>query len=312
MAIPVYSLVGPNTGANYSSFAEWYAARKGNLITRDTCEIVNFQAYEDTTNISMLSADWTTDVDHWVLIQADPATITIANSAIWSTERYINSYQNSSYNQDNKCEVPYVTYNYIQRKIDHVYYDGLTLNSANIVVKNSLFRVLSGANTAGGELHCIRGLVNSSTIYRTICWTEESSSGSHGIFGAPLLSVNCTVIGFSIGYVSSTARNCISQKRVGGLYDFYEGSGNYNISLDNTAPGSNSKRNVSPIFRNAANRDYRLALSDTIAKDAGTDLGSPYNVDICGTPVPKNLGWDIGAYELPRTQFPIPTFLPSI
>ena len=49
-----------------------------------------------------------------------------------------------------------------------------------------------------------------------------------------------------------------------------------------------------PLFVGAANNDFRLQ-STSPAKDAGTDLGSPYNIDFNGRDQDTDGAWDIGA-----------------
>ena len=45
----------------------------------------------------------------------------------------------------------------------------------------------------------------------------------------------------------------------------------------------------------AGSDDFHLVSTDTVAIDNGTDLGSPYDVDIDG--VARTGSWDIGADE---------------
>nr|MBS3809774.1 hypothetical protein [Desulfobacterales bacterium] len=76
-------------------------------------------------------------------------------------------------------------------------------------------------------------------------------------------------------------------------------SGDYNISSDTTAPGSNSLINQDPydLFVDPDSGDYSLK-SGSNAIDAGTDLSAEMDsVDIAGTSRPQGSAWDIGAFE---------------
>lgn len=51
-----------------------------------------------------------------------------------------------------------------------------------------------------------------------------------------------------------------------------------------------------PLFVDPTNGDFRLQ-STSPARDAGTDLGQQFNIDILGILRPQGGGWDMGAYE---------------
>ena len=57
-----------------------------------------------------------------------------------------------------------------------------------------------------------------------------------------------------------------------------------------------------PAYVDSAGRDYHLAASDTVAKNAGVNLTSPYSflaTDKDGLPRPSSGVWDVGAYQAP-------------
>lgn len=60
-----------------------------------------------------------------------------------------------------------------------------------------------------------------------------------------------------------------------------------------------------PLFTNALGNNFTISPS-SIARDAGTDLGSSYNLDILGVARPQGPGWDIGAYEYIVSTRPSP------
>src|SRR3989344_2566159 len=93
-----------------------------------------------------------------------------------------------------------------------------------------------------------------------------------------------------------TMKNNITQNCIG--YELNSGSwntlSNYNISSDTTAPGANSKKSTTVSFIDSANKDFRLASSDTAAKNAGADLSGDANLavttDIAGNLRPTGAG----------------------
>ncbi len=77
------------------------------------------------------------------------------------------------------------------------------------------------------------------------------------------------------------------------FYGSFNSASGYNISSDSTAPGSNSKTNVTVKFIDATNDDYHLAPDDTSAIDAGTStVNSLVTNDIDGKLITT---YDIGA-----------------
>jgi len=73
----------------------------------------------------------------------------------------------------------------------------------------------------------------------------------------------------------------------------------YNISSDNSAPGSHSKKSTDVLFRSTPDYDFHLHLNDTAARNAGVDLSNdsylPFSTDIDGQT--RSGSWDIGADE---------------
>jgi len=56
-------------GGDYSTLGSWEAARRGNIVTRDTIEIA--EIYDaTTTGVGFLPADWTVDASHYIWIRA--------------------------------------------------------------------------------------------------------------------------------------------------------------------------------------------------------------------------------------------------
>ncbi|MCH7772450.1 MAG: T9SS type A sorting domain-containing protein [Bacteroidetes bacterium] len=70
----------------------------------------------------------------------------------------------------------------------------------------------------------------------------------------------------------------------------------YNLQSNTANVRGSNAITSDPLFTNPSNRDFTL-LAGSPAIDAGTALGSPYNVDKNGSPRPLGNGWDMGAYE---------------
>ncbi len=115
-------------------------------------------------------------------------------------------------------------------------------------------------------------------------------------------TTTCFRIGMSNGFGNTYLKNNICQGAGVTNYEFVEGTASVtsvtNISEDATSPQS-GLRNLAVTFVNEGSGDYRLASSDTAAKDAGTDLSGDaqyaFSTDINGTT--RSGTWDIGPHE---------------
>ena len=110
--------------------------------------------------------------------------------------------------------------------------------------------------------------------------------------------VNC-IRGIEVGSSSYTlVKNCLAQSCTDGFNGTFDSASDYNCSdISGDAPGANSVTGT-VTFEDAPNDDYHLASSDTVAKDAGTDLSTDSYLsiwrDIDGE---DRVGeyWDIGS-----------------
>jgi hypothetical protein len=161
---------------------------------------------------------------------------------------------------------------------------GIDLQSHSIAYNNIVYNFSTGISShCGGDV--LRCYVYNNTIYNSI------------IRGIRCNSWRDTLLVNNIVQDSDT--------------DDYSGSchldSNYNLSSDGTAPGSNSMTSTTVQFMDADNDDFRLAPTDTSAKDAGTDLSADANLafsdDIAGNIRPAGSAWDIGAHEAPVQIF---------
>jgi len=145
-------------------------------------------------------------------------------------------------------------------------------NSANLIVKNSLFY---------GDL-----IEEAIYVYTT---TFNIS--------------NCTVIGgtYNIRVVSGTARakNVITQGSSDGFHGTWDTANcSNNVSdLSGDAPGSGSLNSHTVTFADSANNDYRLSAADS-ELFTGVEVPS-VKVDMLGV---KRRTWSIGAFEFVRNE----------
>lgn len=141
-------------------------------------------------------------------------------------------------------------------------------------------------------------------------------TGVHGgAADVDLVAYNCTSVGFNYGFrVRAVAAGVLVKNNVarGSTIGFYvaapatsfDTGSDYNRCDDaNSIPGANSQNSVTVAFVDYAGNDYHLAGSDTVAKDAGTDLSADsllaFSDDIDGQT--RTGTWDIGADEYVAT-----------
>ena len=190
-------------------------------------------------------------------------------------------------------------------------YFGYTGTPAEYVVSHSIIK----GNLSGTATGCygIAGTYQTSgsrvaKIYNNIVydWVNGTNSNT-GIRlslgdGWDFYVSNNTVYGCYTGYLLSSqalVKNCLAQNCNNGFGGTPDPSSDYNCSdISGDAPGANSVIGT-VTFVDTANDDYHLDPSDTVAKDAGTDLSSDPNLaftdDIDGET--RSGTWDIGADE---------------
>lgn len=166
-------------------------------------------------------------------------------------------------------------------------------------------RAFSLTNSTGHILAINCVAINSDQSTDSVGFRRAGSGGTVHL-------LNCTSVGGSRPFYCETGdmivRNCGA---VGGsVADFagtFKAESGWNASSDATAPGANAQHNVTPIFRDTENLDYRLAEGDTAWRDKGVDLSTyshagliaAVTTDIAG--YPRNAvanAYDIGAGEV--------------
>ena len=111
--------------------------------------------------------------------------------------------------------------------------------------------------------------------------------------------------GFGITANSHThvvAKNNIVQNTSGVNYSgSFDGDSDYNLGDDATAPGTTTYDNKTVGFVDIGNEDYRLAYTDSEAKENAYNLSSDeyYEIsdDIAETSRPVDSNWDLGCFE---------------
>ncbi|HBI33907.1 MAG TPA: hypothetical protein DEA43_03620 [Candidatus Moranbacteria bacterium] len=194
-------------------------------------------------------------------------------------------------------------------------------NLTNVTIKNNILAgEYSGTSNAGGGTDCsIRNCyVFNNIIYGFKNGSEEgfiginlSQSGENTAF-----IYNNTIYGSYKGIYSYYSNKGILKNNIanGNDVDYattFDASSASNISQDATSPNV-ALRNKTVSFVDAANKDFHLAVSDTVAKKMGlnlqTDTYLHFGEDIDGQGRAGN--WDIGADELAevvqQTQQPSP------
>lgn len=95
--------------------------------------------------------------------------------------------------------------------------------------------------------------------------------------------------------------NLIQATTIGYRGNPWDNNSDYNLSAQADAPGANSVNSATVSFEDSANYNFRLASSDTSAKNAGTDLSNdtyfPFLSDVIGALRGMTNNWDIGAYD---------------
>lgn len=146
-------------------------------------------------------------------------------------------------------------------------------------------------------------IVDSASAYNSVAYDKTGSKGSSA-FQASISGsfewINCTAIGkasgFYSGFSNATAKNCAAQGNTDGFAGTFVSGSDYNASdLVSDAPGAHSVTGTVQ-FKDAANKDFHLAATDTVARGAGVNLtSSGITTDIDGETRPATDAWDIGA-----------------
>lgn len=150
-----------------------------------------------------------------------------------------------------------------------------------------------GFQTYGTSAHICRNIIYDFSAYagRGIYLHGASHEAVHNTVFNCYNGIDCE------GYAATIKQNYSGNSNYC-YYDVGNTTHSKNISSDSSSPDGASyqgRNSYSDYFVDYANRDFHLRATDTVLKDAGDDLGSPYDNDIDGEQV---IGaWDIGADE---------------
>ena len=173
-------------------------------------------------------------------------------------------------------------------------WDVVRTSDADLIIKfynNIAYDWVNGANTMNGFR--VSGLLTAYIYNNTF--------------------INIYSYGFNGGSGTVIAKNNITQNCPDGFFSTFHASSDYNISdIEGDTTGISSSYREGLVtdvsFVDEDGDDFHLSVSDTSAKDQGTDLSADPNLaftdDIDGNTRPINIVWDIGADEvLPTIHF---------
>jgi len=160
-----------------------------------------------------------------------------------------------------------------------------------------------------GSLSLFNCILTGSSYY-----AHGTNAGVYIGSSGKLYVYNCTAVrngqhAYSKGYGTIYCYNCIGEKNSSSTGDAFQSiaGGDYNISNDSSAPGSNSIQNTTLTYVDRSNKDFHLASTDTAAINAGqyNPASGLYSDDIDGQSRGTS-NWDIGADEYVAAGISLP------
>jgi hypothetical protein len=158
-----------------------------------------------------------------------------------------------------------------------------------------------GDPTSGitAEIGSFQGSTPTGNLVYGNVFLNTAISGRNAVimFGDPESASNCKVFNNTFVDIADSTSYAV-------IY-MHSGSGNearnnlfYNCATTSIAANSQSNNVVATVnpFVNYAGKDFRLTASNQ-ARNVGTNLGAPYNIDPLGNTRGADGTWDVGAYE---------------
>ena len=283
------------TGANraYASLSEWEADEQTDLVTATDTHVVNCVGSTADTARAYITG-WTTDATYFITVNGDNTT------GAYSAAHYrIENTTTGGYQYLMHVRESFTVFNDIQLEqiAAHNAAHGFYLFSCTDV---TFKRCLSKGVVTGGS--STRGFHVETTgvkIYGCLAigWSGVSHVGIKFGSSTPLsylynTTVDDCTIGVSVGYLSTIARNVLTQNCGNGFSGTAHASSSNNASdIASDAPGS-SPQTGTATFVDAAGGDYQPASGDTVAKENGVDLSGTFTFDLAGNTWPAT--WSIG------------------
>jgi hypothetical protein len=174
---------------------------------------------------------------------------------------------------------------------------GIYVIADSVLVKGNLT-----GTAAGYGFRVSSSLASTLSVRNSVAYNWINGSTASGGFtsssSSTVITLNCTAYNCYRGFYQAAgalvSTNCINQ--LAGI-DGFAGpiTGLNNCSdIASDAPGT-SPVTGTVLFADAANGDFHLSASDTVAKDQGADLSGDFTTDIDGQT--RTGTWDIGADE---------------
>ncbi|MFZ2881514.1 MAG: hypothetical protein WA019_00420, partial [Candidatus Moraniibacteriota bacterium] len=276
----------------------------------------NTNGSADTTPVTL--DGWTTDSDNFIKIWTDPTENYRHEDGRWNDSKYRLEVTNDS--AINILE-EYVTIEGLQIKLNADATDntsGIKINPTSstnkiIIDKNILKGNTTGTSTGNAGIaiatqstteiinNLLYDFINTTNPTNDISAISYNAIGNHYLYNNTV--VNCYK-GYSQTNGTVIAKNNIAQDCTDGFFGTFDATSDYNISnVLADAPGANSQNGVDVNFINRAGKDFRLANSDTIATNQGTDLSTDPNAPVIGdiedeTRKDSDIGADEGVFPV--------------
>jgi hypothetical protein len=295
------------SGCDYTSLEAAMNGNEQNLTDNggDTfvVEISGTWSSADTTAVTI--HNYTTSATSFINIYT---TGSARHQGVWSTSNNYHYISVTGYGATAlSVQNSYVTVKGLQLRGSTNSSDGIGLYYGNYVglLVDSCILTAPGSNGNGFRGAGVSGsgtIINSifqKSANKGIYFTTYSGTATMNLYSSTLVANGSD--GLYDVYNKVTVKNCYSGGNGGSSYS---GGILTTSSASDTTGSGGSYNNVAYSISSGAyftnvtsgSEDLHIGTSSAL-KDAGTDLGSPYNVDIIGTSRPQGNAWDIGAFE---------------
>lgn len=305
MATVVTKTIKPSGGGDYTTLAAAYTAQARDLVAADEQE--DWICYAGNAGAISLGALLVTDATRFLRIKSSDDG---KHGGVWDDAKAKISSQGT-------C-VEITSNNSAFVRIERML---IETSGQNSVAVYSIVSTASGYAGATRLINCLvrgtyagGGNIGASgpiMCINTIAYGFRKANGRCFSLTGYARAYGCVGIGAQYAFYGNTsnfiAKNCIAQGCTDGFYVIAGFTGSNNVSdVAVDAPGTDAITGTVQ-FKDAANYDYHLAATDTVARGAGVNLtASGITTDIDGETRPATGGWDIGAdqYTSPPSTGP--------